>query len=190
MARLALPDLLQGAGLLLESIRRQNALDGLSKYFGGRGSEHAFGAAVPTDDPALHVLADNCIIGRGHYRRQKRTNFLGLFPLGNVENHSGHANRLTGFVVKSFASGHQGMDRTIRPNHPKFGVKSRFFFESTFDSLRQGRAILGVDQLHEILKRAAKDASFGAKRGGSLLVPRPVPRHLVRLQVPIPRAGV
>src|SRR6266853_1112051 len=73
-----------------------------------------------------------------------------------------------------FSSARQVMDGAIRPNHPELGVKSGFFSERSLNSLRQGRAVLRVNQVREILERTAKDASFGAKRRSSFLVPRPV----------------
>src|SRR6266567_2309953 len=106
----ALFDILQDAGLLLWSIRREQRCDWAAQHLGGSVAEHALGAGIPTDDNTLKVLPDDGVIGGLDDGGQERPNLLSHLAFGDVCSHSVHAHRLAAVVVERFAARDQVMD--------------------------------------------------------------------------------
>src|ERR1051326_7877569 len=76
--------LLDQAGLLAGTIRREQPRNGLADHFGRGVAEHALRADIPTDDAALQIFADNGIVRRLHNSCQKRSCLFRALALSDV----------------------------------------------------------------------------------------------------------
>ena len=156
----------------------------MADYFARRVAKHPFGARIPTDDFAIKILANNSIISRFNDGHQQRMDFLGPFAFRDIHYHTGHADRLARYIIKRLAAHTEKMEGIIGPGNPEFDGELGFLLEGSGDVRTNGETILRMNQVKEMLVRAAEDAALQPKKFLRVLIPG----DAIRFNIPIPNS--
>src|SRR5260370_981768 len=125
---LAAPNALDDRFLFVLVFWRDQNLDVLANYLFGHVAKDSLGRAVPGDDSAIEVLADNCVVGRLNDGCEALRSNLSTLSLRHIHQHIHRSNEDAGGVEDGCWERKERNATTIRTFSYRFHAPDRSLF--------------------------------------------------------------